>query len=78
MSKVLQNAPREHSAICSTFIKLPFVIKIFVLSIFELPFYIGFTIIALYAQKHPINTYADVSSRARSLKFGLNFHPNFV
>ena len=26
-----------------TFIKLPFVIKIFVLSIFEWPFYIGFT-----------------------------------
>ena len=31
----------EHSAILSTFIKLPFVIKIFVLSIFEWPFYIG-------------------------------------
>ena len=27
-----------------TFIKLPFVIKIFVLSIFEWPFYIGFTV----------------------------------
>ena len=34
----------EHSAILSTFIKLPFVIKVFVLSIFELPFYAGFTI----------------------------------
>ena len=31
----------EHSAILSTFIKLPFVIKIFVLSIFEWPFYTG-------------------------------------
>ena len=29
----------EPSAILSTFIKLPFVIKIFVLSIFETPFY---------------------------------------
>ena len=29
----------EHSAILSTFIKLPFVIKIFVLSIFEWLFY---------------------------------------
>ena len=29
----------EHSAILSTFIKLPFVIKIFVLSIFKWPFY---------------------------------------
>ena len=30
----MQNAPREHSAILSTFIKLPFVSKTFVLSIF--------------------------------------------
>ena len=34
----------EHSAILSTFIKLPFVLKIFVLSIFEWPFYTGFTV----------------------------------
>ena len=34
----------EHSAILSTFIKLPFVIKIFVLSIFESLFYTGFTV----------------------------------
>ena len=39
----MQNAPREHSAILLTFIKLPFVIKIFFLSIFEWPFYTGFT-----------------------------------
>ena len=32
-----------HSAILSTFIKLPFVIKIFVLLIFEWPFYTDFT-----------------------------------
>ena len=31
----------EHSAIFSTFIKLPFVIKIFVLSIVEWPFFTG-------------------------------------
>ena len=31
----------EHSAILSTFIKLPFVIESFVLSIFEWPFYTG-------------------------------------
>ena len=35
---------REHSAICSTFIKLPVVIKTIVLSIFEWPFYTGFTV----------------------------------
>ena len=40
--KMLQ---REHSAILSTFIKLPFVIKIFVLSIFEWPFYTDFTVV---------------------------------
>ena len=34
---------REHSAILSTFIKLPFVIKIFVLSIFEWPLKAGLT-----------------------------------
>ena len=33
----------KHSAILSTFIKLPFVIKTFVLSIFEWPLYKGFT-----------------------------------
>ena len=40
--RVLQG---EHSAIVLTFIKLPFVIKIFVLSIFGWPFYTGFTVL---------------------------------
>ena len=35
---------REHFAILLTFIKLPVVIKTFVLSIFEWPFYTGFTV----------------------------------
>ena len=34
----------EHNAILSTFIKLSFVIKIFVLSTFEWLFYTGFTV----------------------------------
>ena len=34
----------EHSAILSTFIKLTFAIKIFVLSIFKWPFYTGFIV----------------------------------
>ena len=34
----------QHSTILSTFIKLPFVIKIFVLSIFEWLFYTGFAV----------------------------------
>ena len=37
---------RIHSAILPTFIKLPAVIKIFVLSIYELQFYTGFTVYA--------------------------------
>ena len=37
----------EHSAILPTFIKLPFVIKIFILSIFEWLFYTGFAYIFL-------------------------------
>ena len=40
-SKVLQNASKEHSAILLTFIKLPFVVRTFVLSICEWPFQTG-------------------------------------
>ena len=36
---------REHSAILLTFIKLPFVFKTFVLSIFEWPLKTGFTVL---------------------------------
>ena len=38
----------EHSAILLTVIELPFIIKIFVLSIFEWPFYTGFTVHYFY------------------------------
>ena len=37
----------EHSAILLTFIKLPFDIKIFVISIFEWPFYKSFTVVRI-------------------------------
>ena len=43
----------EHSAILLTFIKLPFVIKIFVLSIFERPFCTGFTVLYLFKSGSP-------------------------
>ena len=43
--RMLQGA---HPAIFSTFIKLPFVIKIFVLSIYEWLFYAGFTLLQFY------------------------------
>ena len=42
---MLQNAPREHSAILSTFIKLPFVFKTFVLSFLKWPLKTGFTVL---------------------------------
>ena len=43
--KYCRMLPGEHSAILSTFIKVPFVIKIFVLSIFVWPLKTGFTVI---------------------------------
>ena len=45
---------REHSAILSTFIKLPFGIKIFVLSIFEWLFKTGFTALTISSSLVPI------------------------
>ena len=44
----------EHSAILLIFIKLPFVIKIFVFSIFELQLKTGFTV--MYTIKSLFNT----------------------
>ena len=41
-----------HSAILSTFIKLPILLKIFVLSIFEWPLKTGFTVNSLQGQKY--------------------------
>ena len=42
----------EHSAILLTCIKLLFVIKMFVLSIFEWPFYTGFTVLLINQGEH--------------------------
>ena len=44
VKKYCRILPLEHSAILLTFIKLPFVIKIFVLSIFEWPLKTGLTV----------------------------------
>ena len=46
----------EHSAILWTFIKLPFVIKIFVFSTVEVLFYTGFTVLTVL-QKTKINIF---------------------
>ena len=56
----------QHSAILSTFIKLSFVIQIFVLSIFEWPFYAGFTVLF----NSPVNTENSLSTRTELLKTG--------
>ena len=57
--------PLEHSAILSSFIKLPFVIKIFVLSIFEWPFYTGL----LYLSYHIPNN-ADLDEMSHDALYG--------
>ena len=43
-SKILQNAPMEHSAVLLTCIELPNGFKTFVLSIYEWPLKTGFTV----------------------------------
>ena len=45
-SKVLQNAPMEHSAVLLTFSKLPPGFKTFILSIFEWQLKTGYTVYA--------------------------------
>ena len=45
----------ECSALLSTFIKLPFVIKIFVLSIFEWPLKTGFTVDESLMEQDQVN-----------------------
>ena len=58
------------SAILLPFVKLPFVIKFFVLSIFEWPFHTGFTV----WQMPLLNVHADISNKAGGLNFGLSFY----
>ena len=62
----------KHSAILSTFIKLPFVIKFFVLSIFEWLLKTGFTVLMKNVQAcKKLNMHLQLSSRARGLFWGL-------
>ena len=60
----MQNAPREHFAILSTFIKLPFAFKTFVMSIFEWPLkWPGFTVVSCCgAQHHKFTTHNIIGS----------------
>ena len=50
-SKVLQNAPVEHSAILLTCTKLPPVFKTYVLSIFEWPLKTSFTVFCVSSSR---------------------------
>ena len=83
----------ELSAIISTFNKLPFVIKIFILSIFEWPFYTGFTVCYIasiannegdsgmsctYEQANPGLYFPhNVEGTFSSVKTHLNFEVNY-
>ena len=57
--RMLQWEQGELSAILLTFIKLPFVIKTFVLSIFECPFYTGFTVFYIFSYMVNIRDASD-------------------
>ena len=67
MSKVLQNAPREHSAILLTYVKLPFVFKTFVLPIFVWPLNRRVAEIQIFEK-----TYLIVIKDETGLKFKMN------
>ena len=69
----------EHSAILLTFIKLPFVIKIFVLFIFEWPFYTGFTVYENEISYFSTKTYVDGTQKSCLIEMVLLFkHPKHV
>ena len=73
---LLNAGQKEHSAIPLTFIKLPFVIKIFVLSIFEWSFYIGFTVYAIRTKISPAGPHNLVTCKwvkVQNLKKNLDF-----
>ena len=64
----------EHSVILTTFIKLPFVIKIFVLSILEWPLKTGFTVFKIESISHSeMKQEGQVATRAAHLSFLYSF-----
>ena len=58
----------EHSAILSTFLKLSFAIKIFVLSIFEWPLKTGFTVVSVCFQMYLSYDFASGSDITPCIK----------
>ena len=67
--KELQNALLEHSAILLTFIKLPFVLKTFVLSIFEWSLKTGFTVVLFCCKTHGKCTKYEIYAKCTGLLF---------
>ena len=73
----LNAGQREHSAILLTCIKLPFVFKIYVLSIFEWPLKTGFTVFVnllptgggVSLQYVPLDTKASIKYALEVIKF---------
>ena len=59
--------PLEHSAIVLTFIKLPFVIKIFILSIFEWPLKTGFTVLFQNYYEEPAGSVIECLTQDRGV-----------
>ena len=53
--KSIAECSKGHSEILLAFNKLPFVIKTFVLSVFEWPFYTGFTVGLSICNKHHLS-----------------------
>ena len=73
--KSLQNALLEHSAILSTFIKLPFVFKTLnVLAIFEWPLKTGFTYVLWVAQFGPVVPSTDQSCHSNENSRQVRLH----
>ena len=55
VKSIAECSNRDHSAILSTFIKLPLIIKIFFLSIFEWPLKTGITVFYVYCSSLTVN-----------------------
>ena len=70
----------EHSAILSTIIKLPFVIKTFVKSVFKWPFYTVFTVLCHTHKIYTCKYFAIWSKYTHVSKsiFNLRSHDNSV
>ena len=71
-SKVFQNAPREHSAILSTFNKLPFAFLTFVCLFLSGCLRQVLLYLSQCARKPSLKAHTEVSSRARGLIFGVS------